>query len=268
VSFVETGGVRLHYRVDGPDDAPVVVLVNALGTDHGMWNRQIADFTAHFRVVRHDSRGHGQSDSPSGPYSIELLGMDVLALLDALAIPSAHICGVSTGGMVAQWLAARHPDRIRRAVLASTAARVGSEDLWDERAGAVASGGIAAVREQVMRRLLTDSFRKHDPGTTREIAAALESCSPDGYAATCIALRDADFSELVADIRLPSLVVVGAEDVATPIADARWLHEHIAGSELVVLDDASHLCNIEQPRRFTAAALGFLASDTSVTARD
>jgi 3-oxoadipate enol-lactonase len=261
MSFFEVDGVKLFFRVDGPDDAPVVLFAHALGTEHGMWNRQVADFTSRYRVVRHDSRGHGQSDAPPGPYSIDLLASDVLTLLDTLEIPSAHICGSSTGGMVAQWLAASHPDRVRRAVFASTAARIGSRQLWDERADAVAAGGMAAVKEQVIRRLLTDGFRERDPDTTREIAAALESCSPEGYVATCLALRDADLSGVVTDISLPSLVVAGTDDVATPPDDARWLNEHIAGSELVILDDAAHLCNVEQPERFTAAVLEFLDAD-------
>jgi 3-oxoadipate enol-lactonase len=261
MSFVTVNGVRLYFRIDGPDDAPVVVFANALGTDHSMWDRQTADFASVFRIVRHDSRGHGKSGTTPGPYSIELLGNDLLALLDALEISRAHVCGSSTGGMVAQWLAIHHGDRVERAVFASTAARIGNKQLWDERAEAVASGGMAAVKEQVMRRLLTDAFRKRDPDTTREIAAALESCSPEGYVATCHALRDADFTELVGDIKVPALVVVGADDVATPPTDAKWLHEHINHSELIVLDDAAHLCNVGQPDLFTAATLDFLTSD-------
>jgi 3-oxoadipate enol-lactonase len=261
MSFVKVDGVRLHYRIDGPDDGPPVVFLNALGTDLEMWDPQIPPFGSNYRVVRHDFRGQGESDSPPGPYTIELLGRDTLAFLDALDIERAFVCGSSTGGMVAQWLAALHPDRVRRAVFASTAARIGSTRLWDDRAEAVTSGGMAAVAEQVIRRLVTDSFRTRDPEAAEAVAATLKSCPPEGYTAICLALRDGDLADVVANIRSPSLIVVGADDVATPPADAQWLHEHIPGSELVMLDDASHLCNIEQPARFNEIVLEFLAME-------
>jgi 3-oxoadipate enol-lactonase len=259
MSFVKVDGVRLHFRIDGPDDAPTAVFLNALGTDLGMWNPQIPAFGSTYRVVRHDFRGQGESDSPSGPYTIELLGTETLAFFDALDIESAYVCGSSTGGMVAQWLAALHSDRVQRAVFASTGARIGSTKLWNDRADAVSSGGMAAVAEQVIRRLLTDSFRSRDPETAQEVAATLKSCPPEGYAAICLALRDADLTGLVDRIDVPALIVVGADDVATPPADARWLHEHNVGSELVVLDDASHLCNVEQPARFNEVVLEFFS---------
>jgi 3-oxoadipate enol-lactonase len=261
MSFVKVDGVRLHFRINGPDDAPPVVFLNALGTDLGMWDPQIPTFASNYRVVRHDFRGQGESDSPSGPYTIELLGADTLAFLDALDIERAYVCGSSTGGMVAQWLAALHPDRVQRAVFASTGARIGSTQLWNDRADAVTSGGMAAVSEQVIRRLLTDSFRSRDPETAEAVAATLKSCPPEGYTAICLALRDADLTGLVDSIAVPTLIIVGSDDVATPPSDGRWLHEHIAGSELVVLDDASHLCNVEQPARFNEVALEFLSRE-------
>jgi 3-oxoadipate enol-lactonase len=259
MSFVTVDGVRLHYRIDGPADAPLVVFLNALGTDLGMWNPQIAAFASNYRVVRHDFRGQGGSDSPAGPYTIELLGADTLGFFDELGIERAYVCGSSTGGMVAQWLAALHPERVQRAVFVSTAARIGSAQLWNDRAEAVTSGGMAAVAEMVIRRLVTDSFQSRDPEAAEAVAATLTSCPPEGYTAICLALRDGDLAAVVAKISSPSLIVVGADDVATPPSDARWLHEHIAGSELVVLDDASHLCNIEQPARFNEVVLEFLA---------
>jgi 3-oxoadipate enol-lactonase len=260
MTFVEAEGVRLHWRVEGPDDAPTILFVNSLGTDLRMWDPQVAALRSSFRVVRHDSRGHGASDSPAGPYSIELLGSDVVGLLDALAIGRAHVCGISMGGMVALWLAARHPERIERAIFASTAVKIGSKDLWDERTRAVEAGGMNAIREAVMQRLLTSSFRERHPRMARRVEATLESTPPDGYAASCLAVRDADLTELVGSIRAPSLIVAGADDVATPPSDAENLHERIAGSELVVLEDASHLCNIEQPERFNQVVLRFLGA--------
>jgi 3-oxoadipate enol-lactonase len=258
MTFVDIDGTRLHCLVEGPEEAPAIAFLNSLGTDLRLWDPQVDALRTSFRTLRHDARGHGASDSPPGPYSIELLGTDVVGLLDALAIGRAHVCGISMGGLVAQWLAATHPERIKRAIFASTAIKIGSKDFWDERARAVEAGGMKAIRETVMQRFLTGSFRKASPRTARKVEAALESTPPDGYVASCLAVRDADLADTVGSIRAPSLIVAGAEDEATPPRDAEKLHERIAGSELVVLDDASHLCNLEQPERFNQAVLTFL----------
>jgi 3-oxoadipate enol-lactonase len=258
MTFVEAEGVRLHWRVEGPQGAPTIVFVNSLGTDLSMWDPQVAALRSSFRVVRHDARGHGASDSPAGPYSIELLGADVLGLLDRLAIDRAHVCGISMGGLVAMWLAATHPERIERAIFASTAVKIGSKDFWNERAQAVEAGGMKAIREVVIQRFLTSSFREASPRMARKVETTLESTPAEGYVASCLAVRDADLTDTVGSIRAPSLIVAGADDVATPPSDAEKLHEHIPGSGLVVLEDASHLCNIEQPERFNQAVLRFL----------
>ena len=145
-------GVRLAYRADGPEEAPALVFSNSLGMDLRMWDSQLAAFAGRFRVVRYDSRGHGRSDVPAGPYTLERLGRDLLALLDALETERAHICGLSLGGITAQWLAVYHPQRVVRAVFANTAARIGSEASWDERVAAVRAGGLRSIRiERVMQ---------------------------------------------------------------------------------------------------------------------
>jgi 3-oxoadipate enol-lactonase len=263
MTFVEVDGIRLHCRVEGPEGAPAIVFLNSLGTDLRMWDPQVAVLRSSFKVVRHDSRGHGASDSPAGPYSIELLGGDVVGLLDALEIERVDLCGVSMGGLVALWLAASHPNRIGRAILAGTAVKIGSKELWDERVRAVEAGGMEAIRDVVMERLLTSSFRKRSPEVAGRVEATLESTPPDGYVASCVAVRNADLTDVVGTIRAHSLIVVGADDVAAPPREAEKLHEHIAGSELVVLEDASHLCNIEQPERFNQAVLRFLETGAS-----
>jgi 3-oxoadipate enol-lactonase len=258
MSLVDVDGTRLHCSVEGPEGAPAIVFLNSLGTDLRMWDPQVEALRSSFRIVRHDSRGHGASDAPKGRYSIELLGRDVVSLLDALGIERVHLCGESMGGLVALWLAANHPDRIERAIFASTAVKIGTKDRWDERVRALEEGDMNSIRDMVMRRLLTTSFRERSPEVARRVEATLVSTPPDGYAASCIAVRDADLTHEVGRIRAPSLIVVGADDVGISQREAHDLHERIAGSELVLLEDASHLCNIEQPERFNHAVLAFL----------
>lgn len=258
MTFVDVDGTRLHCRVDGPEGAPAIAFLNSLGTDLRLWDPQVDALRSSFRTVRHDSRGHGASDAPKGPYSIELLGGDVVSLLDAFEIERVHVCGVSMGGLVALWLAANHPERIGRAIFVSTAVKIGSKDRWDERIRALEAGGMESIRDMVMNRLVTSSFRERSPEVARRVEATLVSTPPHGYAASCLAVRDADLTNEVGRIRAPSLVVVGADDVGISQQEAETLNQRIAGSELVVLEDASHLCNIEQPQRFNHAILGFL----------
>lgn len=258
--YVPVEGARLYYRADGPTTAPVVVFSNSLGTDLAMWDPQVEPFAERLRVVRYDSRGHGRSDAPTGPYSIDLLGRDLLALLDALDIPRAHVCGLSLGGMVAQWLAVHHPERIDHAMFADTASRIGSEAMWDERIQAVRAGGMRAIRDRIVARFLSEHFRQQHPDVAQRIGNTLEATQPEGYIGACQALRDADLRGQVSSIRVPSLVVVGALDEATPPSQAQEIHDAIAGSALLVLPDAAHLANVEQPDTFNARVLEFLTS--------
>ena len=257
MTYLQTGDIRIHVHIDGPDDAPVVVLSNSLGADLRMWDAQAEALAGRFRVVRYDGRGQGESDIPEGPYTIEALGGDALGVLDALEVERAHICGISMGGMVAQWLAAMHPERVDRAVYANTAAKIGSDEMWDARIEAVRAGGMKAIRDAVLGRFFTDSL-PWDSEVVRRTSDTFEAASPEGYVNLCYAVRNADLRPLVGGIRAPSLVVAGAHDVATPPAEARWLNEQIPGSGLVVVDDAAHLSNVEQPGPFNRAVLDFL----------
>ena len=258
MNFFVADGVRLAYRVDGPDDAPTVVLVNSLGTDLRMWDPQVALLSQSLCVVRYDCRGHGASAVPPGPYTIEQLGLDFLALLDTLQIERAHICGLSLGGLVALWAAAQYPERVIRAVFANTAARIGTEELWNARIDAVRMGGMAAVLDAVVSRFLSEGFRQLHPKTVRQIGEMIEATSPIGYTGACAALRDTDLREMIPAIHTPSLILAGALDESTPPSQARELHTAIVGSELVILQEAAHLSNVEQPEVFSKYVLGFL----------
>ena len=252
-------GVRLAYRVDGSHDVPAIVLVNSLGTDLRMWDPQIALLSRSLRVVRFDCRGHGGSDVPEGPYTIERFGLDLLVLLDTLQIERAHLCGLSLGGMIALWFALQYPERVARAVFANTATRIGTVESWNARIDAVRTGGMAAVRDAVLARFLSEEFRQRHPEVTRQIAEMIEATNPRGYIGACEALRDTDLREMIPAIRVPSLIIAGELDESTPPLQAQELHTTIMGSELVVFGEAAHLSNVEQPETFSQCILAFLA---------
>lgn len=248
----------VRYRVDGPDGAPALLLINSLGTDHRMWSRQERAFTERYRVIRYDARGQGGTEAPAPPYTADDLGADAVALLDHLRIERAHVCGVSLGGFVALWLAVNRPQRLRAAVYADTAARIGTVDGWNERIAAVRDGGTVSIRDLVMERFFSDRFRGEEPDVVADIGDALEDHRPEGYIGHCTALRDGDLRDDVGAIDVPSLVIVGTADVSTPPEESRWLHERIAGSRLEELPGAGHLSNLERPTAFTHAVVDHL----------
>jgi 3-oxoadipate enol-lactonase len=257
--FVQAEGARIFHRLEGPKDAPVLVLSNSLGTNLEMWEPQRAAFAGRFRTLRYDSRGHGQSQAPPGPYTIELLGRDVLALLDGLGIERASFCGLSKGGMVGQWLGAHAGHRLDRLILAHTSACTGSPEVWDQRIATVRAEGMAAIVPAVIDRWFTKGFQEREPEAVARIAAMLGATEPEGYVACCAAVRDMDQRDALPGIDVPTLVIVGRHDQATPPDHGALIAERVPGAKLVELD-AAHLGNIEAAEAFTRAALGFLAS--------
>ena len=257
--FLELGAMRLHYRWDGPENAPVVVLSNSLGTDLTMWDAQAAAWSRSFRVLRYDTRGHGRSLVTPGPYRMEQLGSDVVALLGSLEVERAHFCGLSMGAQTGMWLAANAPERLGKLVLANTGAKIGSPESWASRMKAVEKGGMASVVPQVMERWFTSAFHKEKPEKVAAVGRLLESTSPDGYLANCAAVRDFDYREAVKKIALPTLVIAGSADTSTPPVDGRYLAEQIAGARYLELA-AAHLSNIEDEARFTREVADFLAA--------
>lgn len=252
----------LNYQLEGPAGAPVLVLSNSLGTDLGMWAAQMPAFTQHFRVLRYDTRGHGQSLVTPGSYSIEQLGRDVLALLDALDIPQASFCGLSMGGLIGQWLAINAPARIQRLVLCNTAAKIGSPEVWNPRIDTVLAGGAQAMRDlrdASISRWFTPAFAAAEPARVEPIVGMLAQTSPAGYAANCAAVRDADFREQLGSIAAPTLIVCGSGDPVTTPEHGRFMAERIAGARLVEFH-AAHLSNVEAGEAFSRAVVNFLRS--------
>lgn len=258
---IDVNGARLHYRFDGPEDAPVLVLANSLGTDPGMWEPQLPAFARRFRVLRYDSRGHGASAVTPGPYTIEQLAGDVLGQLDRLDLERVHFCGLSLGGMVGQWLGVHAPERIDRLVLCNTAARIAPPELWNQRIEKVRQGGMAAIAAAVLERWFTADYLNRAPAMIEPLRATLLATPPDGYIACCAAVRDMDQRDSVERIKAPTLVIAGSRDQATPPADGRFLFERIAGAEYLELA-AGHLSNVEQAEQFTAAVVDFLTGST------
>jgi 3-oxoadipate enol-lactonase len=252
-------GCRLAYEVSGPETAPVLLLSNSLGTDRTLWDAQLAAFARTYRVVRYDTRGHGASDAPLGDYSIERLGRDVLSLLDVEGIARASVCGVSIGGLTALWLGIHAPDRIDRLVLANTAARIGSRELWDERTRLVRTEGLAALADATMARWFTAAFREAQPATVARVRATLLTVPVAGYLGCCVALGEADLHDAAVMVQAPTLVVTGRHDVATPPADGQALAAAIPGARHVEFE-AAHISNLECADEFTEAVLSFLQS--------
>lgn len=247
----------LHYRCDGERSRPTVVLSNSLGTDLTMWDAQASVLATRFHVVRYDTRGHGGSGATPGPYTIELLGQDVLALLDHLDVERAHVVGLSMGGVIGQWLGAHAPERVNKLVLANTAAKIGTREGWETRAAAVRGSGMSEIAAGSPGRWFTPAFVARQAVVVGTMQKTVRGLDPEGYAACCEALAVADLREDLGRIAAPTLVIAGAEDPVTTVADGEALVKAIKGASLVSLP-ASHLSNIEAPDRFTQAMTSFL----------
>jgi len=254
--FVELGDLQTCYEVSGAGRA-ALVLSNSLGTTFAMWDPQMALLAQRFRVLRYDTRGHGRSSVTPGEYTIEQLGRDVVALLDALDLERVHFCGLSMGGMIGMWLGVHAPERIDHLMLCNTAARIGTKESWNARIATVRTEGMKAVAGGVMERWFTPKFREACPQKVAQARQMLENSSPAGYAANCAAIRDMDQREEVGRITAPTLVICGTGDPVTPPSEARFLVDRIRGAAAVELN-AAHLSNVEQAEAFTDAACSFL----------
>jgi 3-oxoadipate enol-lactonase len=257
--IIDADGCPIQVEVEGEAGRPVLMLSNSLGTDLRMWDGQAAALASRFRLVRYDQRGHGRSGAPRGPYTMERLGRDALAVMDALGLARVHWCGLSMGGMAGTWLAAQAPARIGRLILSNTTVHYSDKKLWDERIRAVrAAGGLAPLADRLLALWFTNDFRAREPATVERMREMLTASPLEGYLGCCEAIRDMDHRPLLAKISAPTLIIAGRHDQATPLAVAQFMHERIAGSQLAVLE-AAHISNIEQREAYTEAVLTFLA---------
>ena len=256
--FIDTNAVRLRYRLEGKPKAPAIVFSNSLGTNLSMWDPQVSALRDHFRLLRYDTRGHGLSAVPPRPCTVEQLGRDVLALMDAAEIPRAHFCGLSMGGQTGIWLGANAPQRFDRLMLCSTAAHIGNPEIWNARIAAIQAGGMAAIGSATMERWFTRKFIAQAPDVTASVRQMILDTPPQGYIACCEAIRDADLTGQASRVNAPTLVISGSHDPATPPAQGRLLASTIRGARYLEFE-AAHLSNIEVAPQFTAALRDFLA---------
>ncbi|CAN7220969.1 3-oxoadipate enol-lactonase [Pseudoduganella sp. LjRoot289] len=256
--YAHINGTTIHYRTDGARSLPCLVLSNSLGTGLGMWDAQVEALSERFHLLRYDTRGHGLSASPPGPYTVEQLGGDVVALLDHLDIAKAHFCGLSMGGITGQWLGVHAALSLDKLVIANTAARVGTAEGWQARAAAVRAQGLDAIADSAASRWFTPGFTASEQETVAVMTGALRGQNPEGYAACCDALAEADLREAIHAIAAPTLVIAGRFDPVTTEADADAMRSAIPGAHLSVLP-ASHISNVEAPELFTGELLAFLA---------
>lgn len=250
-------GCSLAWQMTGPEDAPVLLLSNSLGTTRAMWQAQVGPFSAHYRVLRYDVRGHGQSDAPAGAYGLDRLGRDAIELLDSLKIKRAHFCGVSLGGMTGQWLGVHAPERIDRLVLANTAAYMGPPSAWQSRIATVLANGMSAIANGVLERWFTPEYLEAGSTALDHLRQDLLACPPAGYAGCCAAIRDMDLRPVIGLVSRPALVISGMRDPATPPEQGTFIAAAIADSVEIPLD-AAHLSNIERAPEFNSAVLAFL----------
>ncbi|MFL5869675.1 MAG: 3-oxoadipate enol-lactonase [Solirubrobacterales bacterium] len=255
--------VELHHTLEGPEDAPVVVFSNSLGTRGEMWDVQAAALSDRLRVLRYDTRGHGRSPVPPGPYSLDDLGGDVVALLDRLGLERVSFCGLSIGGMTGMWLGVNAPERIDRLVICCTGMQLPPAEMWTERAAQVRAEGLEPLLEATIERWFTPDFPGREPELIERIKRTFLATPREGYAACCEALATADLRGTLGAVRAPTLVIAGEEDpVGTPERMAA-IAEEIEDSRLVSLPGARHLAAVEKAAEVTAELERHLAVEAT-----
>jgi 3-oxoadipate enol-lactonase len=258
---IAANGINVNYTLDGPANAPVVTLSHSLATDLSMWDPQMPALTARYRVLRYDTRGHGGTDAPAGAYTLAQLAEDARAMLKALGVARTHWVGLSMGGMIGQTLALSSPELFQSLSLCDTSSRIPAEmkSAWADRIKTAETHGMEPLVEPTIGRWLTASFRESHKDAVDLVRAMIRSTRPQGYAGCCHAIAALDLTDKLAAIKAPTLIVVGEEDLGTPVAASQAIQAKIAGAELKILKSAAHLSNLEQPEAFTAALTAFLA---------
>ena len=248
---------QINYQTFGDATKPALIFSNSLGTNFKMWQAQIDFFQQDFFVICYDTRGHGASSAPQGPYSIDQLGQDVVNLLDHLNVEKAAFCGISMGGLTGQWLAIHRPERFNQVVVCNTAAKIGQEQAWNDRAALVREQGLQPIASTAASRWFTEPFIQSNATVVNNLQNDLAAGSAEGYASCCEALAKADVREQLTDITVPVLVVAGQQDPVTTVVDGQFMVERIANSQLFEIN-ASHISNVELPNEFNQAVKQFI----------
>jgi 3-oxoadipate enol-lactonase len=257
---ITVNGISVHYTLEGPASGPVITMSNSLASNLSMWEPQMPVLTSRYRVLRYDTRGHGGTEATAGPYSLDELSEDVRALLRALGITRTHFIGLSMGGMIGQIIAIKYPQMLQSLVLCDTMSRVPTEakPMWDDRIHTAETGGMEPLVEPTLARWFTEPFRQKGSPVLDQVRTMIGSTPPRGYTGCCHAIAALNLTDHLKAITLPTLIIVGEDDPATPVAASHVIHEQVRGSELVILKSAAHLSNLEQPEAFNQALTAFL----------
>jgi 3-oxoadipate enol-lactonase len=254
---IQSNGCPIHYEVEGAQDKPVLMFCNSLGTTLHMWDGQMPEVLKHFRVVRYDRRGHGKSGVPNGPYNMEMLGRDALAVMDAAGVDKINWCGLSMGGMVGMWLGANAPQRCNRLILSNTSAYFENKQIWNDRIALVKEKGLSAIVGGTLERWFTKDFRDREPAKVKTIADMFLGTKLEGYIACGQAVRDMDHREIIKSIKAPTMIIAGKQDAGTTVEMAELIRKSIPGASMTLFD-AAHIANVECAHDYTDAVLGFL----------
>ncbi len=258
VDKIKANGVEIAYRFDGRKDGPVVMFSNSLASNLSMWDAQVPALTDKYRLLRYDQRGHGGSEATRPPYSFDLLLEDARALIRALGLGPVHFCGLSMGGMTGQLFGAKNPEMLRSFILCDTSSRMADPTIWDARIKGARGDGMASLAPATLERWFTAPYRAKAKREIERVGAMIASTPVDGFVGCCNAIAAMDQTHLLAGIKTPTLIIVGADDPSTTVAHSEIIHREIVGSKLVVLKNAAHLSNIEQAAEFNAALRAFL----------
>src|SRR5438094_6525822 len=258
---ISANGISMNYTFDGPANAPVVTMSHSLATDLGMWDPTVPALTGRFRVLRYETRGHGKTEAPRGPYTLDQLADDAQALLRALGIQRTHWVGLSMGGMIGQARARKAPELFASHSLCDTSSRIPPEakPLWDERIHTAETKGMEPLVEGTLSRWFTAPFKEKGGSVVETVRGMIRSTPPAGYIGCCQAISGLNLTDRISAIKAPTLIIVGEDDQGTPVAASKVMNERIQGSQLVILKSAAHLSNMEQPEAFTNALTGFLS---------
>ena len=254
--------INTHYKLEGTPNSPVLIFSNSLGMDMHMWDAMVPLLLPYFQILRYDTRGMGKSEVTPDPYSVEMLGKDVIDLMDKLNIEKAHFCGLSMGGQIGQWLGIHKPERLHKLIISNTAAKIGNDEGWNDRIKTISEQGMQSIVETALTGWFTDSFRDSYPEVIEQVRKHFTSNDIKGYSNCCAAVRDADFRNDLARIPVETFVVAGEEDPSTTVEDAEFMAERIPQAQLQVYP-TRHITSIEQPEAMAAGLIRFLVGETT-----
>ncbi|MDB9941585.1 3-oxoadipate enol-lactonase [Flavobacteriaceae bacterium] len=249
--------MKTNYKIQGTPNSPVLMFSNSLGADFKMWDELIPYLLPYFRVLQYDTRGHGKSEQTEGPYTIEMLGKDVVDLLDDLCIEKVFFCGLSMGGLIGQWLGINHPERLHKLIISNTDAKIGTVDRWNDRINLIKEQGMQAIANATMEKWFTEDYHKTNPLRVAEMAEIFLANNIEGYASCCVAIGAADFSASIKTISVETLIITGDEDAVTNVSQAEKMQQEIPNAKLKVFH-ARHLPSTELPEEYAQTLINFI----------